>query len=93
MLPRRTKFSRKTAWQAAEEQVAAANVDVVFIVTSVNEDLNLRRLERYLILARESGAQPVVLLTKSDLATDVEAAVDRGSVGRLRASRSRRCRT
>ena len=76
ILPRRTKFSRKTAWQATEEQVAAANVDVVFIVTSVNEDLNLKRLERYLILARESGAQPVVLLTKSDLATDVDAAVD-----------------
>jgi ribosome biogenesis GTPase len=70
VLPRRTKFSRKTAWQAAEEQVLAANVDVVFIVTSLNEDLNLRRLERYLILGRESGAQPVVLLTKSDLATD-----------------------
>jgi ribosome biogenesis GTPase len=74
VLPRRTKFSRKTAWQAAEEQVLAANVDVVFIVTSLNEDLNLRRLERYLILARESGAQPVVLLTKSDLAGDPDGA-------------------
>jgi ribosome biogenesis GTPase / thiamine phosphate phosphatase len=70
VLPRRTKFSRKTAWQASEEQVLAANVDVVFIVSSLNEELNLRRLERYLILARESGAQPVVLLTKSDLAHD-----------------------
>jgi len=75
ILPRRTRFSRKTAWQAAEEQVLAANVDVVFIVTSLNEDLNLRRLERYLILGRESGAQPVVLLTKSDLAGDPEDAV------------------
>ncbi|HET7515269.1 MAG TPA: ribosome small subunit-dependent GTPase A [Gaiella sp.] len=74
LLPRRTRFSRKTAWQAAEEQVLAANVDVVFIVTSLNEDLNLRRLERYLILARESGAQPAVLLTKSDLARDQEGA-------------------
>jgi ribosome biogenesis GTPase / thiamine phosphate phosphatase len=74
ILPRRTRFSRKTAWQAAEEQVLAANVDVVFIVTSLNEDLNLRRLERYLILARESGAQPVVLLTKSDLASDPDSA-------------------
>ncbi len=74
VLPRRTKFSRKTAWQASEEQVLAANVDVVFIVTSLNEDLNLRRLERYLILARESGAQPVVLLTKSDLASDPDGA-------------------
>ena len=67
LVPRRTKFSRKTAWQATEEQVLAANIDVVFIVTSLNEDLNLRRIERYVILARESGAQPVVLLTKSDL--------------------------
>ena len=75
VLPRRTKFSRKTAWQATEEQVVAANVDLVFIVTSLNEDLNLRRLERYLILARESGAEPVVLLTKSDLARDVDDAV------------------
>ena len=73
VLPRRTKFSRKTAWQATEEQVVAANVDVVFIVTSLNEELNLRRLERYLILARESGADPVILLTKSDLATNAEA--------------------
>jgi ribosome biogenesis GTPase len=75
VLPRRTKFSRKTAWQATEEQVLAANVDVVFIVTSLDEDLNLRRLERYLILARESGAQPVVLLTKSDLASDPDGAL------------------
>jgi ribosome biogenesis GTPase len=75
VLPRRTKFSRKTAWQAAEEQVLAANIDVVFIVTSLNEDLNLRRLERYLILARESGAQPVVLLTKTDLSDDPAAVV------------------
>ena len=75
VLPRRTKFSRKTAWQAAEEQVLAANVDVVLIVTSVNEDLNLRRLERYLTLAWESGAKPVFVLTKADLADDVDAAV------------------
>jgi ribosome biogenesis GTPase len=75
VLPRRTKFSRKTAWQAAEEQVLAANVDVVLIVTSLNEDLNLRRLERYLTLAWESGARPVFVLTKADLAGDVEASV------------------
>ena len=74
VLPRRTKFSRKTAWQAAEEQVLAANVDVVFLVTSLNEDLNLRRLERYLTLAMESGAQPVIVLTKSDLHPAPEAA-------------------
>lgn len=75
VLPRRTKFSRKTAWQASEEQVLAANVDVVLIVTSLNEDLNLRRLERYLTLAWESGARPVIVLTKADLADDVPAGV------------------
>jgi ribosome biogenesis GTPase len=75
VLPRRTKFSRKTAWQAAEEQVLCANVDVVFVVTSMNEDFNLRRLERYLTLAWESGAQPVIVLTKADLHPDAEAAV------------------
>lgn len=75
ILPRHTKFSRKTAWQAAEEQVLAANVDVAFLVTSLNEDLSLRRLERYLILAWESGARPVVVLTKADLHAAPEAAV------------------
>jgi ribosome biogenesis GTPase len=75
VLPRRTKFSRKTAWQAAEEQVLVANVDVVFVVTSLNEDLNLRRLERYLTLAWESGAVPVFVLTKADLVDDPAPAV------------------
>jgi ribosome biogenesis GTPase / thiamine phosphate phosphatase len=75
VLSRRTKFSRKTAWQAAEEQVLAANVDVVFIVSSLNEDLSLRRLERYLTLGWESGARPVIVLTKADLVPDAEAAV------------------
>ena len=56
-----------------EEQVLAANVDVVFIVSSLNEDLNLRRLERYLTLGWESGARPVIVLTKADLADDVPA--------------------
>jgi ribosome biogenesis GTPase len=70
VLPRRTRFSRKTAWQATEEQVLVANVDVVFIVTSLNEDFNPRRLERYLTLAWESGAAPVIVLTKADLVDD-----------------------
>lgn len=79
VLPRRSKFSRLAAHDPAsattEEQVVAANVDVVFIVTSLNEDLNLRRLERYLTLAWESGAAPVILLTKSDLVDDAAPAV------------------
>jgi ribosome biogenesis GTPase / thiamine phosphate phosphatase len=72
VLPRRTKFSRKVALTAAEEQVLAANIDTVFLLTSLNDDLNLRRLERYLALAWESGAQPVIVLTKTDLVRNVE---------------------
>ena len=67
VLPRKTKFSRKVALNAAEEQVLAANVDTVFLLMSLNEDFNLRRLERYITMAWESGAQPVVVLTKTDL--------------------------
>jgi ribosome biogenesis GTPase len=74
VLPRRTKFSRKVAQAEAEEQVVAANVDVVFLVTALGLDFNVRRLERYLIMAWESGAQPVVVLTKCDLDEDVDAA-------------------
>ncbi len=72
---RRTKFSRKVALDAAEEQVLAANVDAVFLVMSLNEDFNLRRLERYVATAWESGAQPVILLTKTDLCPDWELRV------------------
>ena len=71
VLPRRTKFSRKVTLGAAEEQVLAANIDTVFLLSSLNEDLNLRRLERYLAMAWESGAQPVIVLTKTDLSDDV----------------------
>jgi ribosome biogenesis GTPase len=67
VLTRRTAFSRKVALAAAEQQVLAANVDAVFLLMSLNEDYNLRRLERYLATAWESGAQPVVVLTKTDL--------------------------
>jgi ribosome biogenesis GTPase len=67
VLPRRTKFSRKTAGLRTEEQVVAANVDTVFLVAGLGRDLNLRRLERYLATAWESGAEPAVVLTKTDL--------------------------
>jgi ribosome biogenesis GTPase len=75
VLPRRTKISRKTAFNRTEEQVLAANVDVAFVTTAIPDDLNLRRLERFLATVWESGAQPVILLTKADLADDVDAAV------------------
>jgi ribosome biogenesis GTPase len=75
VLPRRTKFSRKVTHNAAEEQVLAANVDAVFLLMSLNEDYNLRRLERYVTMAWESGAQPVIVLTKTDLCPDFAARV------------------
>jgi ribosome biogenesis GTPase len=71
VLPRRTHLSRKEVWEATREQVLAANVDVAFLVQALPHDFNLRRLERYLAMAWESGAQPVVLLTKTDLVEDV----------------------
>jgi ribosome biogenesis GTPase len=73
VLPRRSWFSRRMAGPVTDEQVVAANVDVVFIVMSLDFDFSLRRLERYLLLARESGASPVVLLTKPDVCEDVPA--------------------
>ncbi len=72
VLPRRTALSRKEVWQAAREQVLAANVDVAFLVQALPHDYNARRLERYLAMAWESGAQPVVVLTKTDLVDEVE---------------------
>jgi ribosome biogenesis GTPase len=73
VLARRSWFSRKIAGSVTDEQVVAANVDVVFIVMALDADFSLRRLERYLLLARESGASPVILLTKPDLAADADA--------------------
>jgi ribosome biogenesis GTPase len=71
VLERRTAISRKEVWHAVREQVLAANVDVAFLVQALPLDFNPRRLERYLAMAWESGAQPVVLLTKVDLVDDV----------------------
>ena len=73
VLPRRSRFSRRVAGQVTDEQVVAANVDVVFIVMSLDADYSVRRLERYLLLARESRASAVVLLTKPDLCADPAA--------------------
>src|SRR5918997_7185450 len=75
ILPRRSKFSRKVAGELTEEQVVAANIDTVFLVMGLDRDYNPRRLERYLLTSYESGAQPIVLLTKADLADDVDARV------------------
>jgi ribosome biogenesis GTPase len=72
VLPRKSKFSRQTAGEKAEEQVVASNIDTVFLVTGLDGNYNLQRIERYLVLAWESGATPVVVLNKADLCEDVE---------------------
>jgi len=73
VLERKSKFSRKTAGRKTEEQIVAANIDTVFLVSGLDGDFNLRRIERYLTLVWESGARPVVLLNKADLCDDVAA--------------------
>ncbi len=77
ILPRKSKFSRKVAGERTEEQVVAANVDTVFIVSGLDggRNFNLRRIERYLILAWNSGASPVIVLNKMDLCADVDVYV------------------
>jgi ribosome biogenesis GTPase len=75
ILPRKTKFTRKIAGNRTEEQVITANIDFVFVMTSLNRDFNLRRLERYLTIAWNSGANPVIILSKADLCPDAGAKV------------------
>jgi len=84
VLPRKSRFSRKVAGRTTEEQILAANVDTVFLMTALNRDFNLRRIERYLTLAWDSGADPVIVLSKSDLCEDIEgrtAEVERIAMG------------
>lgn len=76
VLPRRTSFARKIAGSRTEEQIAGANIDTVFLVTSLNQDFSLRRLERYLITAWESGANPIIILSKADLCDRLPGAID-----------------
>ena len=75
ILPRRSAFVRKTAGLGSTEQVLAANVDSAFLLAGLDDDFSLRRLERYVTTAWESGAAPVVVLTKTDLCADVDEAV------------------
>lgn len=72
VLPRKSKFSRKTVGARTQEQIIATNVDTVFLISGLDGDFNLRRIERYLILVWESGANPIILLNKADLCTDLE---------------------
>jgi len=72
ILSRKSKFSRKIAGNTIQEQIIAVNIDTVFICMSLNQNYNLRRLERFITMAWDSGATPVVLLTKSDLCENTE---------------------
>jgi ribosome biogenesis GTPase / thiamine phosphate phosphatase len=82
VLPRKTAVIRRSPGdRKLPTQVLAANVDTVFVVTSMNADFNVRRLERYMTVAWESGAWPVVLLSKADLATDPESFLAQAAAG------------
>ena len=71
VLPRKSQFVRKSAFSLYAEQIVAANIDTVFLCMALDGNFKLRRLERYLTLAWDSGAQPVILLTKADLCADL----------------------
>jgi ribosome biogenesis GTPase len=75
ILPRRSAFIRKNAGLDSTEQVLAANVDSAFLLAGLDDDFSLRRLERYITIAWESGAQPIIVLTKADLSLEVDEAV------------------
>lgn len=72
LLPRKSKFSRKVAGNETQEQVIASNVDFAFIVCALNHDFNPRRIERYLSLTWQSGATPIIILSKADLCPNIE---------------------
>jgi ribosome biogenesis GTPase / thiamine phosphate phosphatase len=76
VLERKTLLSRKQPGKSVEEQVLAANIDVLFIISGLDRDFNERRIERYLVLAEQSGARPVVLLNKADLAPTLNLNID-----------------
>ena len=82
MLPRTSRFSRRAAGDATEEQVVAANIDTVFLVGGLDRDFNPRRIERYLLVAWESGASPVIVLNKADLVDESVAVRRTGSSAR-----------
>ncbi|WP_127849114.1 ribosome small subunit-dependent GTPase A [Lacticaseibacillus hulanensis] len=76
LLPRSSQFTRKAAGTTSNLQVVAANVDALFLCMAMDGNFNLRRLERYMAVAKDSGTTPVVVLTKADLATDFAQQVE-----------------
>ena len=75
ILPRKTHLARKLPGREVEEQILATNVDVVFLTQALDASFNLRRMERFLVMARDGGVKPVVVLNKADLCDDLEARV------------------
>ncbi|MGA9118851.1 MAG: ribosome small subunit-dependent GTPase A [Bacteroidota bacterium] len=75
ILPRKTRFVRKAPGNRTVAQVLAANVDLLFLISGLDEEFNLNRIERYLVLARESGAVPIIVLNKTDMSGDVQSAI------------------
>lgn len=76
ILPRKSKISRKVSGKTSQEQVIAANADTIFLVVSLYEDFNPRKIERYLALMAESGARPIIILNKVDLVKDTQPFLD-----------------
>ncbi|AZZ36763.1 ribosome small subunit-dependent GTPase A [Bdellovibrio sp. qaytius] len=75
VLPRKTIVQRKQAGLTSDMQILSTNVDNIFITSAVNYDLNYRRIERYLAIARDSGSTPIILLTKADTAQDIDQVI------------------
>ncbi len=75
LFERKSVFSRKVAGLEIQEQIVASNIDIVLLVMSLNADFNIRRLERYLVAAWDSGAKPIVVLTKADLCEDISSMI------------------
>ncbi|MFT9847084.1 ribosome small subunit-dependent GTPase A [Aneurinibacillus sp. REN35] len=75
VLPRKTIVSRQAAGTKTEQQVVATNIDYIFLLMGLHLDFNIRRLERYLVTAYDSGAQPIIVLTKKDLCMNVDERV------------------
>lgn len=71
VLPRKSQFSRQAAGTRTAAQIVAANVDTLFLMSGLDQDFNLRRIERYLVMAWESGANPVIVLNKADICKDL----------------------
>lgn len=83
VFPRKSLLKRKTAGKLVDYQLIAANIDVAFIIQSANENFNLRRLERYLVMVNESGIDPIILLSKSDLASEQQLSEIKQSISEI----------